>query len=215
MASLEQFLETRLKLKVNQTKSAVARPAKRQFLGYTIVGGATVRIRISFNSRARFVAKVRQILRGARGRNLAATIEELNPLLRGWAAYFKLAEAKTLLKGFDRWIRRKLRGIIWRQWKRVYTRARNLMRRGLDEVTAWKSATNGRGPWWNSGASHMNRAFPVSYFDQLGLIRCLIPFIGCRACYEPPYTEPYVRWCVGGRRSQVRLLPDPRNVSQV
>ncbi len=170
MASLEQFLETRLKLKVNQTKSAVARPAKRQFLGYTIVGGATVRIRISFNSRARFVAKVRQILRGARGRNLAATIEELNPLLRGWAAYFKLAEAKTLLKRFDQWIRRKLRGIIWRQWKRVYTRARNLMRRGLDEVTAWISATNGRGPWWNSGASHMNRAFPVSYFDQLGLI---------------------------------------------
>ena len=170
MESLEKFLAKRLKLKVNRAKSAVARPSKRQFLGYTIVGGKKPSLRISWNSRARFVAKVRQILRGARGRSLGYTIEQLNRLLRGWAAYFKLAEAKTLLRKFDKWIRHKLRCIVWRQWKRPYTRARNLMKMGLDEVRAWTSATNGRGPWWNSGASHMNRAFPVAYFNKLGLV---------------------------------------------
>jgi len=91
-------------------------------------------------------------------------------VLRGWTAYFKLAEAKTLLRDFDRWIRHKLRCIIWRQWKRVYTRARNLMKMGLDKVRAWVSATNGRGPWWNSGASHMNLAFPIACFNNLGLV---------------------------------------------
>ena len=147
MENLETFLAQRLKLKVNKTKSAVARPSVRQFLGYTIRDGTRVTLRISFKSRKRFKAKVKEVLRGARGRNLTYTIEQLNKLLRGWMAYFKLAEAKTLLRELDMWIRHKLRCIIWRQWKRVYTRARNLMRLGLDEVQAWKGATNGRGPW--------------------------------------------------------------------
>jgi len=170
MASLEVFLATRLKLKVNQAKSAVARPSKRQFLGYTIVGGGRTIIRISMLSRQRFKAKVRALLRGAHGRTLPYTVEQLNRLLRGWSAYFKLAAEKTPLVELDQWIRHRLRCIIWRQWKRVYTRARYLMKRGLDEVGAWTSATNGRGPWWNSGASHMNLAFPVAYFSRLGLV---------------------------------------------
>ncbi len=170
MASLETFLEKRLKLKVNRAKSAVARPSKRQFLGYTIVGGVRTAIRISMKSRRRFKAKVREVFRGARGRSLSYTIEHLNRLLRGWAAYFKLAEAKMLLRELDMWIRHKLRCVVWRQWKRGQTRARNLMRMGLDEVRAWTSATNGRGPWWNSGASHMNQAFPIACFGRLGLV---------------------------------------------
>ena len=173
MESLERFLAMRLKLKVNRAKSAVARPSKRQFLGYTIVGGSRAVIRISMKSRRRFVAKVRETLRGARGRSLAHAIERLNRLLRGWTAYFKLAEATTMLTELDKWIRHRLRCIIWRQWKRVHTRARYLMRMGLDEFRAWTSATNGRGPWWNSGASHMNQAFPIAYFNSLGLVSLL------------------------------------------
>ena len=73
----------------------------------------------------------------------------------------------------DGWIRRKLRCILWRQWKRTYARFKNLMKRGLDKVRAWKSATNGRGVWWNSGASHMNACFPKSYFDKHGLVSLL------------------------------------------
>ena len=77
------------------------------------------------------------------------------------------------MERLDGWIRHKLRTLLWRQWKRVYARARNLMRRGLDEGRAWTSATNGRGPWWNGGASHMHQAYPKSWFDQLGLVSLL------------------------------------------
>ena len=173
MAKLEAFLWIRLKLKVNSTKSAVARPWEWQFLGYRVMGFKESRLSIAKGSRQRFADKVRAGLRKARGRNLARAIEALNPLLRGWAAYFRLARAKRPFLALDGWIRHKLRAILWRQWKRVYTRARHLMKAGLSEVRAWKSATNGRGPWWNSGASHMNAAFPKVYFDRLGLVSLL------------------------------------------
>jgi len=173
LASLSRFVGERLKLKVNAAKSAVDRPWKRQFLGYSLSWHKASRLRIAPASRTRFVDKVREVLRGARGRSLAYTIEALNPLLRGWAAYFRLTAAKGPLEVLDGWIRRKLRCILWRQWKRSYTRARQLMRAGLREERAWRSATNGRGPWWNSGASHMNAAFPKGFFDRLGLVSLL------------------------------------------
>src|SRR6185503_8015095 len=83
--------------------------------------------------------------------------------------YFRLAEVKGTFEDLDGWIRRKLRGVIWRQWGRTITRVKGLMQRGLDKIRAWESAMNGRGPWWNAGASHMHTAFPKSYFDRLGL----------------------------------------------
>ena len=116
-------------------------------------------------------AKIREALHGARGRSVGRAIEELNPILRGWAAYFKLTETKKGLEDLDGWIRHKLRCILWRQWKRPYARAMNLMKAGLTEQRAWRSACNGRGPWCNSGASHMNAAFPRSYFDRLSSFR--------------------------------------------
>jgi hypothetical protein len=100
-------------------------------------------------------------------------IKELNPLLRGWIEYFRLAEVKGVIEEADGWLRRKLRCLLWRQWKRPMTRAKNLMKRGLKELRAWKSAVNGHGAWWNAGASHMNEAFPKSYFDRSGLIALL------------------------------------------
>jgi hypothetical protein len=114
--------------------------------------------------------RIRDVLRGARGRGLRHTIDVLNPLLRGWMAYFRLTQTQAALVELDGWTRHKLRCIVWRQWKRTYTRARNLMRAGLTEPRAWRSACNGRGPWWNSGASHMNQALPKAYFDRLGLV---------------------------------------------
>ena len=85
----------------------------------------------------------------------------------------RLAEVKGVFEELDGWIRRKLRCILWRQWKRTFTRAKNLMRRGLDKDRAFKSTMNGRGPWWNSGASHMNACYRKSYFDKLGLVSLL------------------------------------------
>ena len=173
LANLTRFLTERLKLKVNAAKSAVARPWVRKFLGYSLTWHKAPKRRIAPSSLQRLEKRIRDVLKGARGRSLANTIQELNPVLRGWAAYFKLTETKWALEKLDGWIRRKLRCILWRQWKRPYTRARNLMKAGLTEERAFRSAFNQRGPWWNSGASHMNQAIRKSYFDRLGLVSLL------------------------------------------
>ena len=171
--SLTGLLAERLKLTVNQAKSAVARPWQRKFLGYSMTWHQKPKLRIAASSLTRLTEKVRALLRGAHGRRLATTVQTLNPVLRGWAAYFKLAETKSALEERDGWIRHKLRSVLWRQWKRPYARARNLMQRGLPEQRAWRSACNQRGPWWNAGASHMHAAYPKSWFDSLGLVSLL------------------------------------------
>ena len=170
MASITRFLSDTLKLTVNAAKSAVARPWERKFLGYSMTWHKAPRLRIAPTSLKRLEDKIREVLKGARGRKLTQAIAELNPILRGWMAYFKLTDTKKALDEMDGWIRHKLRCILWRQWKRVYTRATNLMKAGLTEERAFRSACNQRGAWWNSGASHMNQAFPKSYFDRLGLV---------------------------------------------
>jgi group II intron reverse transcriptase/maturase len=176
MASITTFLEKRLKLTVNQEKSAVARPWKRQFLGYGMTPHRTPKLKVGEKAIERIKSRLREISRKGRGRNLKRVIEEVTPILRGWSNYFKLSEVKKPFEELDSWFRRKLRCILWRQWKRSFTRARKLMQRGLSEERAWKSATNGRGPWWNAGASHMNEAFDISYFTELGLLSLLNQF---------------------------------------
>ena len=173
MASITRFLADTLKLPVNVAKSAVAHPWKRKFLGYSLTGHQAPRLRIAPTSLQRLEDKIREVLKGARGRSLTAVIEDLNPILRGWMAYFRLTETQKALDEMDGWIRHKLRCTLWRQWKRPYTRAKNLMKAGLTEERAFRSAFNQRGPWWNSGASHMNAAFPKSFFDRLGLVSLL------------------------------------------
>jgi RNA-directed DNA polymerase len=173
MTEITAFLERRLKLKVNAGKSAVARPWQRKFLGYSMTWHREPKLRVAETSRQRFAEKVRKALRAGRGRNLKRVIEDLNPLLRGWVSYFRLSEVKGVLEELDGWIRHKLRTLLWRQWKRNYTRATNLMRAGLRHAQAWQSATNGHGPWWNGGASHMHEAYPKSWFDRMGLVSLL------------------------------------------
>lgn len=170
MAEITRFLEEELKLKVNRDKSACARPWRRKFLGYSLTGQERARVRIALASLKRLQGRVREHLRAGRGRRLSTTILVLNPLLRGWMSYFRLTQVKSVLEDMDGWVRHKLRALLWRQWKRPFTRAKALMRQGLPRERAWQSATNGRGPWWNAGASHMNHAFPKSYFDRMGLV---------------------------------------------
>jgi RNA-directed DNA polymerase len=169
MTSLTCFLAERLRLTVNRAKSAVDRPWNRTFLGYTVTAHQEPRLRVAPKSVIRLRDKLRDTFRQGRGRSLAHTVETLAPILRGWTAYFRLAQVKGTFEDLDGWLRRKLRCILWRQWKRPRTRAQHLMRRGLDEARAWASANNGHGPWWNAGASHMNDAFRKSLFDQLAL----------------------------------------------
>ena len=173
MTAITAFLEQRLKLRVNAAKSAVARPWQRKFLGYSMTWHRKPKLKIAQPSQQRLVEKIRKTLRAARGQSLKQVIEHLNPLVRGWVAYFRLTEVKGVLEELDGWIRHKLRTLLWRQWKRNPTRAKNLMRAGLGAVRAWRSATHGRGPWWNGGASHMNAAYPKSSFDRMGLVSLL------------------------------------------
>jgi RNA-directed DNA polymerase len=173
MRSVSQFLAKRLKLRVNPEKSAVDRPWNRKFLGYSMTFDKQPRLKVASGSVKRFKNKFKDLFRAGRGRNLAKFIAELQPVLIGWSNYFRLSQVKSTFEELDGWIRRKLRCILWRQWKRTYTRFKNLLRQGLDKVCAWKSATNGRGAWWNSGASHMNACYPKSFFDKQGLVSLL------------------------------------------
>lgn len=170
MSSISRFLAERLKLTVNWSKSAVARPWDRSFLGYSVTFHRNPRLKVAEKAVKRLKANIREACRVGRGRSLSTVTNELTPKLRGWINYFRDAEVKGLFEELDQWVRRKLRCILWRQWKRSYTRARNLMRLGLPEETAWRSATNGRGPWWNAGAAHMHRTVRKSFFECLGLV---------------------------------------------
>ncbi|MEX1164637.1 MAG: group II intron reverse transcriptase/maturase [Nitriliruptor sp.] len=173
MASLSDYLENSLRLTVNRAKSAVDRPWHRGYLGYTLTRHKLPRLTVAKASLQRLMQRVCEILKRGRGRHIRRVIEGLTPVLRGWASYFSLVDVKRPLEALDRWIRRRLRGLIWRQWKRPRTRRRKLLALGLDEYRAWKSAGNGRGPWWNAGASHMNQALPNKWFDQRGLMSVL------------------------------------------
>ena len=174
LGSITGYLERKLKLKVNQEKSAVARPWERKFLGYSMTFHLKPRLKVADSSVKRLKEKLKEAFKRGRGRNLGKFTEgELNPVLRGWGNYFILAEVRGTFEELDGWIRRKLRQLLWRQWKRGATRAANLMKRGLLKVRAYVSSGNGRGSWWNAGASHMNEAYPKRYFDQVGLISLL------------------------------------------
>ncbi len=168
--SVTLFLSNRLKLKVNEAKSAIDRPWGKKFLGYTITNEKEPRLRASVQSIKRLKDKLRIIFRRGRGRNIERLItDELNPVIRGWGNYFSLTRVKKIPEELDFWIRRKLRCVIWRQMKRIKARGKRMMHQGLNKQRAWESATNGRGSWWNAGASHMNQAYPITYFNKLGL----------------------------------------------
>jgi RNA-directed DNA polymerase len=173
MSGVRTFLEGALKLRVNTEKSAVARPWERKFLGFSVTAQRETRLRIAAASVQRLTQKVRDLMRAGRGRSLARTIEDLNPLLRGWINYFRLTESKAVLEELDSWMRRRLRCLLWRQWRRPATRARNLRALGLSAERARLSAGNGHGPWWNAGASHMNLVLPAKYFTAKGLVSLL------------------------------------------
>jgi len=173
MQSIIRFLEEKLRLRVNTEKSAVARPWNRKFLGYSMTAERIPRLKPAQETVRRIKKKIKEHTRRGRGRNLQRVIEDLNPLLRGWMQYYRLSTVTRVFEELDGWIRRRLRCILWKQWKRRFTRVKKLVQRGLSEKHAWKSTSNGRGPWWNANASHMNKAYPPKLFDTLGLVSLL------------------------------------------
>ena len=181
LAGVERFLSQRLKLTLNREKSRVARPWVCDYLGYGMSWHKQPRLKVATLSLGRLRDRLRALLRGAWGHKMADVIDRINPVLLGWAGYFKRSQNKRTLEELDGWVRRKLRCVIWRQWKQPSTRVRNLMRLGIDEGRACTSTSNGRGPWWNSGASHMNQALPKKLWNQLGLVSILDTINGLSA----------------------------------
>ena len=173
LESLVRFLGMRLKLKVNLAKSAVARPWNRKFLGYSMTTHTKPKLKAAPETVKRFKAKLREIFRRGRGRNIRQVIAEVNEATLGWVNYFRLAQVKGVFEELDQWIRRKLRCILWRQWKKPRTRANKMISLGLERVRAFTSAYNGRGQWWNAGASHMNVCVTTRWLHKQGLVSLL------------------------------------------
>lgn len=174
MVSLVRFLERRMKLKVNCEKSAVARSYGRVFLGYSFTVLSPPQLRVPEQSCRKLRTKLRERFRRGRGRRLEDIIEhELNPLLRGWIAYFQLSETKGFAEELDRWIRRRLRCVLWRQWKSPHTRYKRLRQLGLETDRARRAVGSGRGPWNRSRSPEMGAALPPHRFAAMGLVSLL------------------------------------------
>jgi RNA-directed DNA polymerase len=173
MASLTHFLEEKLRLKVNRGKSAVDRPWKRKFLGYTVTNQRAPRLKPALQSIQRAKARLRQITHQGRGRNIRQVIREINRFTRGWIGYFRLATVPHAFEVLDQWLRRRLRKILWEQWRKPKTRYRKLVALGVDAERAGKATATGRGAWWNAGASHMHAAVTNRLLAEWGLLSLL------------------------------------------
>ena len=171
MAALRRLFAN-LRLRVNESKSAVARPQDRKFLGYSFwyAKGKQVKRRVAPKALVAMKDRVRDITKRSGGRSVTSIVEELRGYLVGWKNYFKLADTPRVLSDLDEWIRHRLRAIHLKQWKRGTTIYRELVRRGMRPDGAQKVAANGR-RWWKNSSMAINIAFPVRYFDSLGLPR--------------------------------------------
>jgi len=169
MDSLEKFLTKRLRLKVNREKSAVARPWERSFLGYSFTKEERPRPRISPKSLERLKQKLKPEWRKGRGRSVKATIERLNQIIVGWISYYRLAELVWPIKKLDSWIRRRIRWILWRQWKTPKTRLKKLREMGMPYHVAKAAAYSDAGPWRASHLPGVQAAYPNKVLKQMGL----------------------------------------------
>lgn len=168
MKRTTKYLEKKLKLKVNESKSAVGRPWERKFLGFTI-SSRTPKRAIAKESVQRFKTRVREITRRSRGKSLHQVAQELKAYLQGWSHYFGFAEQRTILKQLQAWVHRKLRCLLWKQWGAA--RKKELRKRGVPSKLAAMTASTGHGPWRISKSQALSFALPGKFFDSLGIPR--------------------------------------------
>ena len=196
LESITRFLESKLKLEVNEKKSAVDRPWKRVFLGFTFTHKPPFRIKVADKSLDKLKEKVRHLTRRTRGNSLTTIISELRIYLGGWKGYFGLSEVTHNLKNTDKWIRRKLRCYLWKQWgRRGY---RELKNRGITTSLAWNTAKSAHGPWRISRSPALSFALPTRFFTSLGLPNLVDEEI--TQSTEPPWYVIRMPGGVGGGR---------------
>jgi len=169
MESITQFITQRLKLKVNEAKSAVARPQERKFLGFSFTSGPEVRRIIARKALDRFKRRIREITRRAKSVSMETTMEVLAPYLRGWRSYFGFCETPEVLLSLTRWVRLRLRAARWRQWKTQRRRRAALLALGVSPRLARNTAGSGHGPWYLARSQALARGLSNAYFRSLGL----------------------------------------------
>jgi len=166
--SITGFITRRLKLKVNEQKSAVAGPVERKFLGFSFTLREAKR-RIAAKAIVRFKQKVRELTSRTRGISTEQMAKELASYLRGWKGYFGFCETPSVLENLDRWMRRRLRSAIWKQWKRGKVRFAKLCALGVSKDLAAQTVGNAHGPWHIANSPALSYALPNAYFDNLGV----------------------------------------------
>jgi RNA-directed DNA polymerase len=154
---------------VNQAKSAVARPGQRKFLGFSFTGEREPRRRIAPKAIARFKERIREQTRRTRGISLQQMVTQVTTYLRGWLGYFDDCQTPSVLQTLESWLRRRLRSVVWKQWKRGRTRFRELRKRGVGKDLAAQTAGSPHGPWRLANSPAPAIALPNAYFVQLGL----------------------------------------------
>src|SRR6266516_3857627 len=169
MDSITRFITQRLKLKVNDKKSAVARPQERKFLGFSFTDGPVIRRRIAPKAVERFKERIREITRQAKGVSLETTMAKLAPYMRGWRGYFGFCETPDMLINLTRWVRLRLRAALWRQWKTQRRRRAMLIQLGVRGILAGNTAASGRGPWHLAHSKALNVGLSNAYFRSRGL----------------------------------------------
>lgn len=178
MGSITNYVEGKLKLKVNRDKSAIDRPWKRKFLGISFLSNKEATIRLAPKTIERFKERIREITSRTRPLAMEERIRQLNRYLMGWIGYFQIASAKQHCEKLDGWIRRRLRMCLWKQWKRIKTRLRNLRALGVPDWAAFKMANSRRGPWEMS--RNINNALDNSYWNHQGLKSLLTRYLELR-----------------------------------
>jgi len=171
MASITRFITTKLKLKVNQQKSAVARPWERKFLGFSFTWDWEPRRRIAPKAVLRFKVRVRELTSRTKGVSMQRMAEELTRYLRGWLGYFGQCQTPSVMQGLEEWTRRRLRSVIWKQWKRGSVRFAELRKRGVGKDLAAQTAGSAHGPWRLANSPALALALSNAYFDSLGIPR--------------------------------------------
>ena len=169
--SIARFITTKLKLKVNQQKSAVARPWERKFLGFSFTWNRVSKRRIAPKAVLRFKRRVRELTRRTKGVSIERMAEELAQYLRGWIGYFGKCQTPSVLQGLEEWTRRRLRSVIWKQWKRGTVRFAELRKRGVGKNLAAQTAGSAHGPWRMANSPALTLALPNAYFNSLGIPR--------------------------------------------
>ena len=169
-ASITRFLAERLSLTVNETKSAVDRPWRRDFLSFSMLPGKSLRLRVAKAARGRAERQIRQRTKRSRSESLEQRIRIVNSFLQGWVGYFALADTPSIFRELDQWVRRRMRMFLWKQWKRAKTRHQNLRKLGLSDHFAWEGAGSKRSYWRLSKSPPLHQALSNQYWKAHGLI---------------------------------------------